>query len=129
MVSGDIRQFSGGLDPQQQMVISWSLGNLLLARSRYNGWADKESDQIIATSHDLDPQKGSVLEGEIPLLRGHLAWWNITLQRLVESAGQALGTRVSGEILQFGQKEWKKFGMNLSPLLGPDSFQKEIAFF
>ena len=39
--------------------------------------------------------------------------------------------RELGEILQFGQKQWKKFGMNLFPPFfgGPDSFQKEIAFF
>ena len=37
----------------------------------------QESGQIIATSHDITPNGGLVIE--IPLFQGNLGWWNIII--------------------------------------------------
>ena len=40
-------------------------------------WNEYLSGQIIATSHDLTPNRGLVRE--IPLFQGNLGWWNIII--------------------------------------------------
>ena len=58
-------------------AIIWSFIQCEEPEPFYGGWLYDVSGQIIATSHNLTPNRGLLREG--PLFQGNLGWWNILI--------------------------------------------------